>query len=257
MIFSIVHFVLGLALILRPQWFAGLSEGRRRRRLATLNAGATETFFEEKRSLETYPARGGGLVLRRVLGAGMMVCTLLLGAREARAEATLSDCVWSHLSATEQSQILNAYGRGVTSGMNALNHRDLKVMAAAPACAGRADLPAMWVRSAVAAHVIQTGASASVLSEKGLDRARLDAAWDAAPLEARNCTLANAAKVFGIDGPACADRRAPRAFAESLGLTHSVRADRKAAEQTLIYMNAKAQEQIALTLIARMPPARQ
>ena len=109
----------------------------------------------------------------------------------------------------------------------------------------------------VAAHVIQTGASASVLSEKGLDRARLDAAWDAAPLEARNCTLANAAKVFGIDGPACTDRRAPRAFAESLGLTHSIRADRKAAEQTMIYMNAKAQEQIALTLIARMPPARQ
>jgi len=31
----------------------------------------------------------------------------------------------------------------------------------------------------------------------------------------------------------------------------------QAAEQTLIYMNAKAQEQIALTLIARMPPARQ
>ena len=46
------------------------------------------------------------------------------------------------------------------------------------------------------------------------------------------------------------------AAAESLGLTHSVRADRKAAEQVLIYMNAKAQEQIALTLIARMPAPR-
>ncbi|WP_312785397.1 hypothetical protein [Brevundimonas sp.] len=256
MIFSIVHFVLGLALILRPQWFAGLSEGRRRRRLAALAAGAPEQFFEEKRSLETYPARGGGLALWRVLGAVMMVCALLLGAREARAEASLSECVWSRLPAADQAQILTAYGRGMNSGMNALNHRDLKVMAAAPACAGRDDLPILWVRAAVAAHVIQTGASASVLSEMGLDRARLDAAWDAAPLEARNCTLANAAKVFGIDGPTCADRRAPRAFAESLGLTQSVRADRKAAEQTLIYMNAKAQEQIALTLIARMPAAR-
>jgi len=170
---------------------------------------------------------------------------------------TLSECIWSRLPAGDRSQVLTAYGRGMNSGMNALNHHDLKVMAAAPTCAARADVPAMWVRSAVAAHVIQTGASASVLSEKGLDRARLDAAWDAAPLEARNCTLANAAKVFGIDGPACTDRRAPRAFAESLGLTHSIRADRKAAEQTMIYMNAKAQEQIALTLIARMPPARQ
>lgn len=168
---------------------------------------------------------------------------------------TLGACVWSRLPVGDQQQILTAYGRGVTSGMNALNHRDLKVMRAAPDCAGRSDLPAMWVRSAVAAHVIQAGAAATVLSEKGLDRDRLDAAWDAAPAEARNCTLANAAKVFGIDGPACADRRAPQAFAESLGLTHSIRADRKASEQALIYMNAKAQEQIALTLIARMPVA--
>lgn len=253
MIFPVVHFVLGLALILRPQWFAGISEGRRRRRLAALAAGAPEEFFEERRSLETYPPRRGGLLMWRVLGAVMIISAVLLGAREARADTSLGDCVWSRLTPAEQSQILNAYGRGVTSGMNALNHRDLKVMAAAPECAGRADLPAMWVRSAVAAHVIQMGAAASVLSEKGLDRARLDAAWDAAPAEARNCTLANAAKVFGIDGPACADRRAPQAFASSLGLTYAVRADRKAAEQTLIYMNAKAQEQIALTLIARRP----
>ncbi len=256
MVLSVVHFVLGLLLVVRPQWLAGLSEGRRQRRLGALNAGTPEAFFEEKRSLETYPARGGGLALLRVLGATMMIGALLLGAREAKAEATLSDCIWSRLPAADQAQILSAYERGVTSGMNALNHRDLKVMAAAPACAGRADLPVLWVRSAVAAHVIQLGAAASVLTEKGLDRARLDAAWQAAPVEARNCTLARAAKVFDIDGPACADRRAPQAFAESLGLVHSVRADRKAAEQTLIYMNAKAQEQIALTLIARRPAAR-
>ena len=251
MILSVVHFVLGLALILRPQWFAGLSEGRRRRRLAALNAGATEAFFEEKRSLETYPPRRGGLILRRVLGAAMMICAVLLGAREARAETSLSQCVWSRLPAEDQAQILSAYGRGGIA--NALNHRDLKVLAAARECARRRDLPVLWVRAAVAAHVIQMGAAASVLSEKGLDRARLDAAWDAAPLEARNCTLARAAKVFDIDSPACADRRAPQAFARSLGLTDTARADRKASEQTLTYMNAKAQEQIALTLIARTP----
>ena len=184
--------------------------------------------------------------------------TLLFAAMMATAPVadepqTLGACVWSRLSSAEQQQILTAYERSVASGMNALNHRDLKVMAAAPACAGRSDLPPMWVRSAVAAHVIQTGAASVVLSEKGLDRARLDAAWDAAPIDARNCTLANAAKVFDIDGPACADRRAPQAFASGLGLDHAVRADRKASEQTLIYMNAKAQELIALTLIARAP----
>lgn len=31
----------GLILLIRPDWFAGISEGRRRRRLAALNAGAT------------------------------------------------------------------------------------------------------------------------------------------------------------------------------------------------------------------------
>lgn len=103
----------------------------------------------------------------------------------------LSGCVWARLPAADQQQILGAYERGVSSGMNALNHRDLKVMAAAPECAGRTDLPAMWVRSAVAAHVIQMGAATAVLSEK-----------------------------------------------------------------VLIYMKAKAQEQIALTLIARMPAPR-
>ena len=104
MLFSVLSIILGLALILRPQWFAGLSESRRRRRLAALNAGAAEAFFEEKRSLETYPSRRGGLVLWRVLGAAMMICAILLGAREARAEATLGECVWSRLTPAEDQQ---------------------------------------------------------------------------------------------------------------------------------------------------------
>lgn len=183
-----------------------------------------------------------------LLFAAMVATTPVAGEPQ-----SLGACVWSRLPAADQAQILTAYGRGMTSGMNALNHRDLKVMAAAPDCAGRVDLPLLWIRAAVASHVIQTGAAATVLSEKGLDRARLDAAWEAAPVEARNCTLANAAKVFGIDGPACNDRRAPTAFTENLGLDRSARADRKAWDQALIYMNAKAQEQIALALIARAP----
>lgn len=166
---------------------------------------------------------------------------------------TLGGCVWSRLPAADQAQVLRAYDRGMTSATNALQHRDLRLMAAAPDCAGRADLPPLWIRSAVAGHVVQTGAAAAVLSEKGVDRARLDAAWSAAPAEARDCALAGAAKVFAIDGPACADRRAPHAFARELGLDPAARADRKASEQALTYMNAKAMELIALTLITRAP----
>lgn len=66
----------GLVLLIRPDWLAGISEGRRRRRLAALNAGATEAFFEEKRALEAYPARRSSLGLTRLLG-GVIVLTML------------------------------------------------------------------------------------------------------------------------------------------------------------------------------------
>ncbi|MBB4796329.1 hypothetical protein HNP32_000043 [Brevundimonas bullata] len=166
---------------------------------------------------------------------------------------SLGACIWSRLPAADQQQILTAYDRGMTSATNALQHRDLRLMGAAPDCAGRTDLPTLWVRSAVAGHIVQTGAAAAVLAEKGVDRARLDAAWSAAPAEARDCALANAAKVFAIDGPVCVNRRASEAFARELGLDPTARADRKASGQTLTYMNAKALELIALTLIARAP----
>lgn len=78
MIIQILLLGLGLTFMARPQWFAGMSETRRRRRLAALNAGATEEFFEEKRALETYPARHSGLNLTRLLGAVMVLSMLAL-----------------------------------------------------------------------------------------------------------------------------------------------------------------------------------
>lgn len=76
MIFQILCLTFGVALMVRPQLVAGIPEGRRRRRLAALNAGASEKFFEERRALETYPARRAGLGLWRLLGA-VMVLTML------------------------------------------------------------------------------------------------------------------------------------------------------------------------------------
>lgn len=78
MITQLLLLGVGLALLIRPQWFAGISEGRRRRRLAALNAGAVEEFFEEKRALETYPARHQGLGLWRLLGAVIVLTMLAL-----------------------------------------------------------------------------------------------------------------------------------------------------------------------------------
>lgn len=78
MVFQLLYLAAGLALMVRPQLFAGISEGRRRRRLVALNAGASEKFFEEKRALETYPARArwAGLGQWRLLGA-VIVLTML------------------------------------------------------------------------------------------------------------------------------------------------------------------------------------
>lgn len=76
MITELLLLGVGLTLLIRPQLFAGISEGRRRRRLAALNAGASEEFFEEKRALETYPARRTGLGLWRLLGVVMVLAML-------------------------------------------------------------------------------------------------------------------------------------------------------------------------------------
>lgn len=78
MIFQILYLAVGLILIVRPQLFAGISEGGRRRRLAALKAGAPEGFFEEKRTLETYPARRAGLGLWRLSGAVLVLSMLAL-----------------------------------------------------------------------------------------------------------------------------------------------------------------------------------
>ncbi len=78
MITQVLLLGLGLAFMVRPQWFAGISEARRQHRLTALNAGATEEFFEEKRALQAYPARHSGLNLTRLLGAVMVLSMLAL-----------------------------------------------------------------------------------------------------------------------------------------------------------------------------------
>lgn len=70
---QILFLVIGLVFLIRPQWTEPLSRRAHTTRLAALKAGEPEAFFEERRSLETYPpAQAPGLLWRRLLG-GLMV----------------------------------------------------------------------------------------------------------------------------------------------------------------------------------------
>ena len=183
----------------------------------------------------------------------IFLATISLLTTQASAEPSLGACAWAELPVAEQQAVLTAYDRSISSGMRALSQRDSVLQTSVHSCAGRSDLPAILTQASISSHVIQLGAANAVHREKGLGRVELDAAWSEAPNAARACALNNAAKPFRIDGPVCPDRNASRAFLEKLDLSSSNRNDRVAAEQALIYMNAKAQQEIADRLIATAP----
>lgn len=178
--------------------------------------------------------------------------TLVFGSAEAESVGT---CAWSRLPQSDQQVVLTAYGSGMRPAMNALFERDAALQAAARECAGRDDLPQLWMQGAIASHVIQLGAAEAVRTATGLERDRLDQAWETAPQQARDCALNNASRAFRVEGPACPDRGASQAFLTNLELSPSAPTSRAASEQALFYMNAKAQAQIVNRLIQDAPPA--
>lgn len=180
-----------------------------------------------------------------------ILATLSLAAPAAEPQ-TVGGCVWSGLAEADRQTILSEYTVGIMRAMNGLSGRDEDLRSKAQECVGRSDTPPLWLRASIAAHVIQLGASQEIRSARSIERHRLDAAWASAPPEARDCVLSNASKPFGVTGPACSNPRAPEALLSAIGLSLSRPADRSAAEQSLIYMNVKAQEEIAESLIQRM-----
>lgn len=178
-----------------------------------------------------------------------MAAAILMGGLE-QAPPPAGACAWSRLPVTEQQAVLAAYDRRMSAAVSALGQRDALLRGALADCLGRTDVPAPWAQAAIAANVIQLGASGQVQRDKGLDRERLDQAWETAGRDARNCVLNNAEKAFRLEGTPCPDPKAGQAFIEVLGLSASNRTDRRASEQVLMYMNAKAQGIIAETLIA-------
>jgi hypothetical protein len=186
---------------------------------------------------------------------GLIAAAIVLSGWGAAGTETVGACVWARLAAPDRQAILTGYANRMGEATDRLYALDADILAKAGECTGRSDIPKLWLQASVASHVIQLGAAENLLGAKSIARERLDAAWALAPEKARDCTLNNASRPFRVAGPACADRRAPQAFLRALDLSASEPSDRAAAEQALVYMNAKAQEQIADGLIRGMPPA--
>jgi hypothetical protein len=74
MILGILSIVLGLFVILRARAIAERDRARRANRLSQLIAGETEKYFEERRTLELYPATS--VWSQRIFG----VCSIVGGA---------------------------------------------------------------------------------------------------------------------------------------------------------------------------------
>lgn len=75
MIFVIFWFAVGLVLLVWPHAIINRAQRRRAERLAELQSGANEQFFEERRSLESYPITTSPDILRLV---GMFVIMIAL-----------------------------------------------------------------------------------------------------------------------------------------------------------------------------------
>ena len=74
--YPVLGLLLGLVVFLLPSWFERGPKERRAQRLAELDAGDEERFFEERRSLKAYkPLTAYGL---RILGAALAIASIFM-----------------------------------------------------------------------------------------------------------------------------------------------------------------------------------
>jgi hypothetical protein len=161
--------------------------------------------------------------------------------------APVGDCIWGRLPVADQDAVLNGYKGGMDQGMQALQARNVPILAAGAACTGKPDTPARLIQASAVAQMMQEGSSLFLLEQRGLPRNILDRLWREAPPEARDCTRAEAAKPLGVDGPACADHEAMRWFIRTLEVAPS---DRKGAAEALTYYYGVAHGELAERLLA-------
>ncbi|MDC7683652.1 hypothetical protein PQU92_10210 [Asticcacaulis sp. BYS171W] len=169
--------------------------------------------------------------------------------------ANIADCVWDHVADSDKTMFLAHYtGRGgLRERMNrataGLGPRDAALQAAYAECDATPGVPKPWRTALIGSRAIQYGAAHRLMETRRLSRDALDALWDDAPPATRECFMANAAKVFGPSPKSCSDPKASTWFADALSLSLQKAEDRDAIAELLIFMNAKAQEDWAVTLI--------
>ncbi|MGZ3402871.1 MAG: hypothetical protein ACXWKN_06140 [Phenylobacterium sp.] len=148
----------------------------------------------------------------------------------------LSACIWGKLSPAEQTRVLAAYQDDMASGAAALDRLGRKLQATAANCAKRSDIPADWIQTIAGSEAVQVYA-AEALAVRRLDRARLDAAWAAAPADVAACVRANGRLAFFSNGLGCSNPAASAWLLKRLGLDPN---QQPAARQALYYFNARA-----------------
>ena len=155
--------------------------------------------------------------------------------------ASLSAYAWGKAPAALHRDFLTAFNKDMGSGMELLAQHDAQLQVGMKACLPQRVIPELWSQGALASQAIQEGASAGLATSRGVTRGQLDAAWIAAPAAARDCTRANASKVF-FSPPrgACADLSAPTWFIKHFSVPEADSAD---ATRLLYYFNAKAQSE--------------
>jgi hypothetical protein len=177
---------------------------------------------------------------------GVLAALALSGAAHAE---DFGACLWSKLSAAEQSQVMTAYGRSVGGGGAALSALDPKILAAAPACSIRTGAPLRWLQVAASAEAMQVS-MAEALRPNNITRAGLDAAWTAAPENAKACIRAAATRTFHLPAPPCPDQKAPTWLIQRLQITPDA-AHRAAVAAALLYFTAKGHSEYADALIQK------
>ena len=169
----------------------------------------------------------------RTVFLGLISAAALAGAVHAE---PLGACIWSRLSAAEQTRVLAAYGQDMSAGAAALERLARKLQPAATTCAKRGGMSRDWVQTIAGAEAVQIHA-AEVLAVRRLDRQKLDAAWAAAPAEIAACVRANGRLAFFSNGLGCSNPAASAWLLKRLGLDPN---QQPAARQALYYFNAKA-----------------
>ncbi len=182
--------------------------------------------------------------------SAIFMATLVASTVSAAASAEpLSACLWTKLSAADQTRVLSAYEKDMASGAAALERLDRKLQTSAAACAHRSDLSSDWVQTIAGSEAVQTD-TAEALAVRRLDRQKLDAAWAAAPPDVAACVRANGRLAFYSNGLGCSNPAASAWLLKRLGLDP---AQQPAARQALYYFNAKAIGEWGDKLVAAKP----